>query len=66
MRAVQDGWRAVSESRRTQSRTASSSTTSGPGDNSPALNSSNAGWAMTLLATDTASSHSRRSSEVDR
>jgi hypothetical protein len=42
--AVHDGCSAVSASRATQSRISSSVSTVGPGEISPPLNGSNAGW----------------------
>ena len=64
--AVQDGCSAVSASRRTQSRICSPVATSGPGDSSPALYSSNAGWFRMSRVTRMASAHSWRSVGVDR
>ena len=64
--AVQEGCSAVSASRATQARISSSVWTPGPGDSSPALYSSKAGWVRIVLATRIASVHSRRSVGVDR
>ena len=58
---VHDGWSAVSASLATHSRICSSVATSLPGESSPALYSSNAGWFRMLRATRTASTHSLRS-----
>ena len=66
MAAVHDGCSAVSPSRATHSRICSSVATAGPGDSSPPLYGSNAGWFRIFLATPTASTHSRRSAGVDR
>src|ERR1700733_6791333 len=63
---VQDGCSAVSASRATHARISSSVATDGPGDSSPALNSSNADWFRMFLAIWIASVHSRRSVGVDR
>ena len=59
IRAVHDGWSAVSASLATQSWISWSVVTAGPGESSPALNGSNAGWLRIRRATRTASSHSR-------
>ena len=64
--AVHDGCSAVSASRATQSRISSSVSTDGPGDVSPALYGSKAGWLRMRRATRTASTHSRRSWSVER
>ncbi len=48
---VQDGCSAVSPSRRTQSRICSGVCTAGPGDSSPALYGSMAGWVKIVRAT---------------
>ena len=64
--AVHDGCSAVSASRATQARISSSVSTPGPGDSSPALYSSKAGWVRIVLAIRIASTHSRRSVGVDR
>ena len=66
IRQVHDGCSAVSASRATQSRISSSLSTDGPGESSPALNGSNAGWVRIVRAQRTASSHSRRSCSVER
>ncbi len=51
IRAVHDGWSAVSASRATQSRISSSVVTTGPGDVSPPLYGSIAGWLRMCRAT---------------
>ncbi len=61
IRAVQDGWSAVSESLATQARISSSVSTPAPGDSSPVENGPNAGWVRIRRAVRTASTHSRRS-----
>ncbi len=66
IRAVHDGWSAVSASRATQSRISSAVVTAEPGDVSPPLNGAIAGWLRMCRATRTASIHSRRSCFVDR
>ncbi len=58
---VHDGCSAVSASLATQSRISSSVSTSRPGDSSPSLNWSKAGWLRMSRATRIASTHSRRS-----
>src|ERR1700691_4596617 len=63
---VQDGCSAVSASRATQSSTSFSADTDGPGDSSPALKLSNAGWFSIRRAIAIASVHSARSVWVDR
>ncbi len=62
MRQVHDGCNAVSPSVRTQSRICSSVSTLGPGETSPPLNGSIAGWLKMRRAMRIASIHSRRSS----
>src|SRR5256885_15210561 len=64
--AVQEGCSAVSASLATQSMICWSVSTLGPGDSSPSLYSSKAGWFRMFLATRIASTHSRRSWAVDR
>jgi hypothetical protein len=66
IRAVHDGWRAVSASLRTQSRICSSLATSLPGEISPPLNGANAGASRIARVTRIASTHSRRSWSVER
>src|ERR1700733_1596128 len=66
MAHVQDGCSAVSASRATHESTSASVDAAGPGDSSPALNSSNAGWLRIFLAIAIASVHSARSVGVDR
>ena len=66
MRHVHDGCSAVSPSFATHARISSSVSTLGPGESSPALNGSNAGWFRMLRATRIASTHSRRSCSVER
>src|SRR6202012_4729546 len=63
---VQDGCSAVSASLATHSSTSASLDTDGPGESSPALNSSNAGWFRMRRAIAIASVHSARSVGVDR
>ena len=67
IRAVHDGWSAVSASRATQSRISSSVSTDGPGRRLAAVEyGSNAGWPRMRRATRIASTHSRRSWSVER
>ena len=66
IRAVHDGWSAVSASRATQSRISSSVATDGPGEISPVEYGSKAGWVRIDRATRIASTHSRRSWSVER
>src|ERR1700751_1299399 len=63
---VHEGCSAVSASRATHARISSSVDTDGPGDSSPSLYGSNAGWLRMCRAILMASVHSCRSVGVDR
>src|SRR6201986_649604 len=60
MAQVHEGCNTVSASRATHSSTSASDETDGPGDSSPALNSSNAGWLSIGPGIATAPVHSAR------
>src|SRR3954462_15584035 len=64
--AVPDGCSAVSASLATHSRISSGVCTLGPGDSSPSLYGSHAGWLRLFRATRLASVHSGRTCWVDR